>query len=471
MRQKKNWRPFLAGIGVGVLLTALAAAGLWAAGGKPDSAGGPAAETDQGTAGKEAPAEEAKQGTAGIEAPADDGGREAGKEEDRGGIRAGEEYRLWEAESVYNGGDEVRFEDGIYRARWWTQNEVPERSGSGVWEYLGELPREDDPAQPDRDKDGAAGRKEQGSSGSPAEGLKIVAYYPSWEEGEENLSKLRFDCITHVNYAFAIPTEAGALRPLENAAQAEEIVRRAHAAGAKALVAVGGWSYQDVPLEATFAAATQTEEKRRKLAEEILQLCNTYGFDGVDMDWEHPRVDGASGRQYEAFMLYLAEKLHAEGKLLTAAVLPGLTPDGLVYYDAAAHTDAVLEAVDWINVMAYDGGDGDRHSTYDFAVDCAAYWKKTRKMPGEKIILGVPFYARPSWADYQDILAADPDAWKKDVSSYNGMEAWYNGCETIKKKAAYAKEQLGGIMIWEITQDTSDRSKSLLSAVMDGLSL
>ena len=32
---------------------------------------------------------------------------------------------------------------------------------------------------------------------------------------------------------------------------------------------------------------------------------------------------------------------------------------------------AVLNAVDFINVMAYDGGDGERHSSYQFAVHCA----------------------------------------------------------------------------------------------------
>ena len=79
-------------------------------------------------------------------------------------------------------------------------------------------------------------------------------------------------------------------------------------------------------------------------------------------------------------------------------------------------------------------------------------------------MLGVPFYARPSWADYGTILASVPDAYSKDHVSYNGMDVYYNGIDTITEKARYAKEELGGIMIWELTQDTSDRSKSLLQA-------
>ena len=32
-------------------------------------------------------------------------------------------------------------------------------------------------------------------------------------------------------------------------------------------------------------------------------MCNEYGFDGVDMDWEHPRVDGPSKDQYQELIL------------------------------------------------------------------------------------------------------------------------------------------------------------------------
>ena len=183
------------------------------------------------------------------------------------------------------------------------------------------------------------------------------------------------------------------------------------------------------------------------------------------MDWEHPRVDGSSVRQYEALMLALAEKLHAGDKLLTAAVLSGATADGNIYYDAAAHTNAVLNAVDFINVMAYDGGDGERHSSYPFAVDCGTYWRETRGLPAYKVVLGVPFYSRPGWAGYGAILEAAPDACKGDHTAYNGMEVYYNGPATIAEKTRYAMENLGGIMIWELTQDAAGEDQSLLQVI------
>ena len=65
--------------------------------------------------------------------------------------------------------------------------------------------------------------------------------------------------------------------------------------------------------------------------------------------------------------------------------------------------------------------------------------------------MGVPFYARPSWADYGTILADVPEAYSRDCVSYNGMEAYYNGVDTTAEKTLYARENWGGMMIWELT--------------------
>lgn len=357
----------------------------------------------------------------------------------------------WNKETVYTGGMEVVFGGKIYRAKWWTQGETPGQAD--VWEDTLVAADSTLPApSPIPAIDPTVGKRAD---------FKVVGYYPAWKE---DTRKLRYDVLTHVNYAFAIPTQEGGLRPLDNVQQAQQIIRDAHAAGCKVLLAVGGWSYNDTPLEATFVAATATAEKRAAFADAILAICDQYGFDGVDMDWEHPRVDGGSAQAYEALMLDLADRLHAEGKLLSAAVLSGATADGNIYYDAAAHSDAVLSAVDYINVMAYDGGDGQRHSSFEFAVNCGTYWRETRHLPANKVVLGLPFYARPSWAAYGDILSTVPDAWQYDHTSFNGMDVWYNGCATIAQKTSYALQTLGGVMIWEVTQDAAGEH-SLLTTI------
>ncbi len=364
---------------------------------------------------------------------------------------------IWDSSAVYTGGDTVSYQGRRYRAKWWTQGEKP--GSSDVWEDLGVLDGE--PVQPEGVDNVPINAAEP--QDTQLTDFKVVGYYPSWKP--DKLQSVDFGIVTHLCYAFAIPTADGGLWDLENPDTARTLIRSAHDNGAKVLLSVGGWSYNDTPLEGVFMEATADDARLRHLVENIIAMCEEYGFDGVDMDWEHPRVDGTSAKQYEALMLALSEQLHTKGKLLTAAVLSGATADGNIYYDAAAHTNAVLNAVDFINVMAYDGGDGERHSQYQFAVDCGTYWCETRGLPAYKVVLGVPFYARPSWADYGMILASVPDAYSKDHVSYNGMEVYYNGMDTIAEKTRYARENLGGVMIWELTQDTGDKSRSLLQAI------
>lgn len=292
--------------------------------------------------------------------------------------------------------------------------------------------------------------------------FKVVAYYPYWKGNQ--LRKLQFNKVTHVNYAFAIPTREGNLRKLEQEELAKQLIKEAHKQKVKVLLSVGGWSYNDAELEPVFKEATNTEKKRAKLAKSIINMCNKYGFDGIDMDWEHPRTD-TTKNQYEAFMLYLGKKLHSQDKLFTAAILGGVNQLGAAYYDSKAQTDKVLNELDWINVMAYDGGDGRYHSPYSYAKKCGNYWKKKRGVPAGKIVLGVPFYGRPTWATYEELLEADKNAYKSDTATFNGTKVYYNGVNTIKKKTNYALDNFGGVMIWEITQDSSNGKYSLLNAI------
>lgn len=293
--------------------------------------------------------------------------------------------------------------------------------------------------------------------------MKVVAYYPDWEEYQEE--KLQYQYLTHLIYAFAIPEVTGNIKELNHPQRAKKLIEKAHEKGVKVLLAVGGWEYEGVTLEETFMQATATEEKRKHLAEEILSMCRKYEFDGIDIDWEYPKTDENGENPYEALMLLLAEKLHEEGKLLTSAVVSGIEGDGSgVRREAAFYPDTALAAADWIHVMAYDGGDGALHSGYEFAVSCGDYWKNERNIPKEKVILGVPFYGRPGWFLYKDIVAEIPEAWKKDRCTYQGTEVWYNGSDTIRAKAEYAKKELGGIMMWELTQDACGE-KSLLSII------
>lgn len=372
----------------------------------------------------------------------------------------------WNTSDIYNGGDKVIFNGKIYKAKWWTQGEEPGSNEWGAWELIDSVPlitTEETNSNNTQNSDFTI-IPNNNEKLDPSK-FKVVGYFPEWKPDKEK--EIQYNKLTHINYAFAIPNADGTVKDLEEPDLAKKIIKKAHDNGTKVLLAVGGWEYNGSPLEKTFVEATNSDEKCQKLANSILDLVDEYDFDGVDMDWEHPRTDGNSKTQYTTLLKYLREGLNKRNKLLTAAVLSGVNPEGGVLWDAAGHTDEALSYLDWINVMAYDGGDGDRHSSYNFALHSANYWLKNRNLPKSKVVLGLPFYGRPSWASYEDILKADINAHKKDVATIDGKEAHYNGIDTIKKKTEWAFKNTSGVMIWEITQDTTDKDKSLLNAIYE----
>lgn len=285
------------------------------------------------------------------------------------------------------------------------------------------------------------------------------------------LPKLRFDIVTHVNYAFAIPTKEGHVLPLENPDLARAVIDKAHHSGAKVCISLGGWSYEDIPLEETFRLGTDTPEKIASMAQEIVAMADAFGFDGVDVDWEYPRTHDGSKEQYEALIDLLHQKLKPRGKLLTAAVLAGVDSKNEPIRSAAEALDRPsFDKFDWLNLMAYDC-DGEKHSTYEFAQNSIQYWVEDRGFEPEKLNLGLPFYGRPFPGNYRDLLAADPDALEKDMVVLDGREVWYNGRDTLRQKVRLAKEcGLGGVMVWEISEDCDDQDKSLLTVLGQAIS-
>lgn len=294
--------------------------------------------------------------------------------------------------------------------------------------------------------------------------FKCIVYIFHGNPG--GLDKLRFDIVTHVNYAFAIPTRDGHVLPLENPELARAVIEKAHRCGAKVCLSLGGWSYEDIPLEETFRLGTDSPEKIAGLANEITAMAEEFGFDGVDVDWEYPRTHDGSKEQYEALIGLLHDKLKPSGKLLTAAVLAGVDSKNEVVRSAAEAQDhPSFDKLDWLNLMTYDC-DGEKHSTYAFAENSVKYWVDHRGFAPEKLNLGLPFYGRPFPGEYCRLLEADPDALEKDMVVVDGKEVWYNGRDTLRKKVAMAKQcGLGGVMVWEISHDSAEAEKSLLSVL------
>lgn len=281
----------------------------------------------------------------------------------------------------------------------------------------------------------------------PEEPFRIIAYVT---DGYPVIKLIPFSQLTHINYAFVIPNADGSLAPLANGWKLKELVRFAHANGVKVLASIGGWGW-----DAQFEALAADPESRARFVDALDQLAQEYGLDGIDIDWEYPGPGEASAQSFVTLMTELKARLQPQGKLLTTAVVA-----------LGSHGDDVLpevfEIVDFINIMAYDG-DGQNHSPYEYAVQALDYWSG-RGLQKEKMVLGVPFYGRPTEAPYRKLVDNDPTAAQMDSTEYLGTTVYYNGIPTIQAKTELALERGSGIMIWELSQDTMDET-SLLNAI------
>ncbi|WP_052306793.1 glycosyl hydrolase family 18 protein [Chitinophaga pinensis] len=283
---------------------------------------------------------------------------------------------------------------------------------------------------------------QEGPTAAPGQ-FKVVGYWPGWA-GSPSTSKVPYNKLTNVNYAFLLPNNDGTLQGLDNPTALRALVTQSHAAGVKVSISIGGWNNGN---DQGFENLARNASTRTTFVNAVIAFVNQYSLDGADIDWEYPD-NGASADNYVLLMTELSTQLHGRGKLLTAAV---------VGENGASILSSVFPLVDYLTLMAYDENDY-QHSTYSYAQRSLNYWRG-RGLPKEKAILGVPFYGRPSWESYAQLLArgASPNA-----DTYQGVG--YNGIPTIKAKTNLAFDQGGGIMIWELSQDVTG-ANSLLNAI------
>ena len=280
---------------------------------------------------------------------------------------------------------------------------------------------------------------------------RVVGYFPTWTG---SIDAVPYTRLTHIHYAFVLPTTSGGLTgvPMSGDTRLAGLVQRAHAAGVKVLISVGGWNGGD---DSGFVGMAASATARTTFVNNVVAFVTNYGLDGVDIDWEYPDPNTAEATNYATLMSQLATAMHDRGKLLTAAVVAeGWYGPGIL--------SQVFGYVDYLVLMAYDGGTP--HSPYSYAVASLDYWSG-RGLPQAKTVLGVPFYGSNSAGtqkSYRSIVAADANAPYADYS--NGY--YYNGIATMKQKTTLSLQRATGVGIWELTQDT-EGSTSLLNAILE----
>jgi GH18 family chitinase len=290
---------------------------------------------------------------------------------------------------------------------------------------------------------------------------RVGAYYANWTGYVA--TQAQYAKLTDVYWSFLIPNTSGGL----NAWQSWENDRFAKfkadcPSTVRKKISVGGDGIT------SFSNIMANSSARSTFATNLANFVQTHNLDGVDIDWEYPKA--AEAANFALFLADLNSKLDAKATTMGKPLELSIAVFSTNAYGTEGITAAVINAVDYINIMAYDNNQETNHSTYAWATgtDVVGFWKS--KVPMNKLVLGLPFYGRP---------ALSPNSWNgQDIKEFKSVSAaninndseggyYYNGKATIKSKAQYALTNgMLGVMFWELSQDRTD-ADALLN-VIDG---
>ena len=276
----------------------------------------------------------------------------------------------------------------------------------------------------------------------------------------------------------------------------------------KVKLQMGGWGKN----ADGWSQMARDPQKRKAFVDECVAICQQYGIDGFDIDWEYPtyaakdgdHVNGASPADWENFVTLFKELREA-------------MPDKILSYaasDSGKYTDnyGVLPYVDYINVMTYDEGNPPYHNAplYRSSITgsrCCAeaiddIFHGQQKIPYQMMNFGLAFYGHgdgyklktgnryPSSVDYSklddiffkgtcdgyDVKGVNYRIWD-DVAkvpyladALGKMYASYEDIESINAKVEYLKSRnMLGAMIWEYRHDNDEGTlRHAVKHAMDG---
>ncbi|MFT4549385.1 MAG: chitinase [Verrucomicrobiales bacterium] len=276
--------------------------------------------------------------------------------------------------------------------------------------------------------------------------FEVIGYLPAYRIG--TVTQAQASCLGQLIYFGIKPPADGALP--------EEIVPATTIARLKALkqkskctlsICVGGWGRSE-----GFAPMAKSPEARKRFITGMLEFCKEHGVTGIDYDWEHPR-DAAELGDYSKLLIESASAFHEVGLQVTVAQAG--------WQDLGAEA---YKAIDRVHLMAYD------HDFPQATLDKSSADVKRLVdwgCPPAKIALGLPFYGRNQARQsrtYDELVQGKAVDAKLDL--IDGYA--FNGRGTLVEKLVYTKKQeLAGVMIWEIGQDSSDPDHSLMKVISD----
>jgi len=211
-------------------------------------------------------------------------------------------------------------------------------------------------------------------------------------------------------------------------------------------------------------------------------------FDGFDIDWESPQAEDAEN--FRALLEEFRRQMNAVRPSLRLSIAVDQAPETLPGTDFGT----IAKLVDQVGVMNYDYAGpwskttgfvaplfGNNAHAHSIERSIARY--KAAGVPEQKLLMGLPFYGY-SWTavssvnnglfqpgravhadrpyNYIRTLAAPFSTYRDERSQapwlFDGQTFWtYEDPVSVRYKVSYARNQhLGGIMIWELSNDTAD---------------
>jgi len=323
----------------------------------------------------------------------------------------------------------------------------------------------------------------------------VAGYYAEWTAPGYPPSAIPMQNLTHIIHAFAWPNADGSISYPQNfLALVPDLTQRAHTAGKKVLLSLGG--YTD---SLAFSPMASNATARAKFISNLTALCLTNHYDGADLDWEYP--SSAMDRQN---LTLLVQGIRTYWNQVAPTLMLTMTIDTSNWRGQYYDVTTLHPLLDWIGVMSYcyygsfAGISGHNAPLYSDPLDPLAagstdesirqYFHDQRGVPYNKLVAGIPFFGilfTGTTKLYQPAGGGNQCNYKV-TSTLNYTYNWDSVSQvpflisqpanslisvedpvSVRLKCQYAKAQgLGGVMIWELSQDnliTGDQP--LLSSV------
>ncbi|KAI7816268.1 glycosyl hydrolases family 18-domain-containing protein [Gamsiella multidivaricata] len=253
--------------------------------------------------------------------------------------------------------------------------------------------------------------------------LVNIAYYAGWAQyrglGETTCrqrpylpSAIPWSSLDYVMFAFAYFDDDNELYPADPSDERLyfSINKLKMATKTRVMISIGGWTFTHPDSRSKsgtkhrFRNMVRSPKSRKAFIASCIEYCQSYGFDGVDIDYEYPAYQDRAF--VTALFREMREAFDAEGSGLIISMAGAAFKDGVQGFEL----DKVAKYMDFLMIMTYDlyGSDDsnrvvnihtaliqmpdEKHSGH--SVQGAVELYLDRGVPREKIVLGLALYAK-----------------------------------------------------------------------------